>query len=153
MRSINQVGDVSFFRREGQRLAQENEALKNDPFYQPSAEAERKFARSMNRRYYKQKAKNFLETSYQHFHKVAVVCFITIILLATSTLAVEAVRIKVLNFFVNVQQQYTEIRIKEKSGEPSLEEKDIVKMSFYWKKRLCSLKHPAVILSTTPKWR
>lgn len=49
----------SFAEREGQRLAQENEALKNDPFYQPSAEAERKFARSMNRRYYKQKSQEF----------------------------------------------------------------------------------------------
>jgi len=135
----------SFAEREGQRLAQENEALKNDPFYQPSAEAERKFARSMNRRYYKQKAKNFLETSYQHFHKVAVVCFITIILLATSTLAVEAVRIKVLNFFVNVQQQYTEIRIKEKSGEPSLEEKDIVSKNVpsNWKNDYAPLNIPA----------
>ncbi|MFA7079172.1 MAG: DUF4367 domain-containing protein [Syntrophomonas sp.] len=115
----------SFAEREGQRLMQENEALKNDPFYQPSAEADRKFKRTMNR-YYKQKTKNFMQTSYQHFNKVAIVFLISIILLATSTLAVEAVRIKVLNFFVNVQQEYTEIRLKEKSGEPSLEEKDII---------------------------
>lgn len=116
----------SFAEREGQRLMQENEALKNDPFYQPSAEAKRKFKRTINRHYYKQKTKNFMQDSYQHLNKVAIVFLIAIILLATSVLTVEAVRVKVLNFFVNVQEEYTEIRLKEKSGEPSFGEEDIM---------------------------
>lgn len=116
----------SFAEREGQRLMQENESLKNDTFYQPSAEAERKFKKIINRHYCWQKTKSFLQVSYQHLNRVAIVFLIAIILLATSTLAVEAVRMKILNFFINVQQEYTEIRLKEKSGEPISGEEDML---------------------------
>lgn len=135
----------SFAEREGQRLMQENEALKNDLFYQPTAEAERKFKKTINRHYYKQKTMNFLQNSYKHFNKVAIVFLITIILLATSTLAVEAVRIKVLYFFVNVQQEYTEIRLKEKGGEQSFGEDDIISKNVpsNWKNAYAPLKIPA----------
>ncbi len=133
----------SFAEREGQRLMQENEALKNDLFYQPSAEAERKFKRTINRHYYKQKTKNFLQTSYQHLNKVAIALFITIILLATSVLTVEAVRIKVLNFFINVQQEYTEIGLKEKSEEENLKEEDMKNVPSNWKNTYAPLDIPA----------
>jgi len=135
----------SFAEREGQRLMRENEELKNDPLYQPTAEAERKFKRTINRHYYKQKTRNFLQTSYQHLNKVAIAFLITLILLATSVLTVEAVRIKVLNFFINVQQEYTEIGLKEKSGEENLEEEDMISKNVpsNWKNTYAPLDIPA----------
>jgi hypothetical protein len=135
----------SFAEREGQRFMQENEALKDDPFYQPSAEAERKFKRAINRHYYKQKTKHFLQASYQHLNKVAIVSLIAIILLATSALAVEAVRVKILNFFVNFQEEYTEIRLKEKSGEQNFGEEDIIGKNIpsNWKNAYAPLEIPA----------
>ncbi|ADY57019.1 hypothetical protein Sgly_2746 [Syntrophobotulus glycolicus DSM 8271] len=105
---------TSYAERDGQRLLQENEELRKDPFYQPTVEAKRKFKRMINQHYYKQKAKNILQIFSRNLNKTAVVFSLLIVLLLTSAFTVQAVRIKVLNLFISMEDKYTEIRLEDK---------------------------------------
>ncbi|ADY54475.1 hypothetical protein Sgly_0104 [Syntrophobotulus glycolicus DSM 8271] len=108
---------ASYAEHEGKILMQQNEELKNDPVYQPTTEAKRKFKKILNRQYYKQKTKNCFQASYRYLNKAAIIFLFIIILLSISVVTIEAVRIKVLNLFINMQEKYTEIRLEDRGGE------------------------------------
>ncbi|HWP97363.1 MAG TPA: DUF4367 domain-containing protein [Syntrophomonadaceae bacterium] len=109
---------ASYAEYDGQQLIQENEKLRNDSFYKPTAEAKQKFMRIINHQYHKQIIKNLLQSSYNYLNKAAVFLLVLVALLAVSVVTVEAARIKVLNFFVNMQEKYTQIHLSDKTEEP-----------------------------------
>lgn len=105
-----------FAELEGKVLLEENEELGNDPFYLPSEEAKQTFLKRLNRYftrlYMKRAAKRLFPIGYK---KVAAALSLFIIIFLTSFFSVEAVRIKVLNMFIQVEREYTEIRLGQDS--------------------------------------
>lgn len=97
---------------EGEKLLKENEELSKNPFYHPSEEALQKFKKKLNRKFVFVRLKRVLlfPISYK---KVFVTITALLLIFLTSVFTVEAVRIRVLNLFIQVQQEYTEIHVKE----------------------------------------
>lgn len=104
---------------EGKMLLEENEELSKDPFYLPSESAKQTFIKRLNRYftllYLRKVVRSLFPISTK---KVAVIFPIFIILLLTTFLSVEALRTKVLNIFIQVEKEYTEIRFGEDSQQP-----------------------------------
>ncbi len=96
---------------DGEQLQKENEALKTDPFYQPSETAKKHFKKRIGEKYYSEKVSRFFLNSLRGLNKAAAIFAIIFILFSTSVLVVGAVRVKVLNLFISMQEKYTEIRI------------------------------------------
>lgn len=118
---IDEIGELKlklamtlYAEYEGKQLLKENEALKNDPFYQPSEEAMNKFKKLLNRHYFLKKASNLLSSPFRNLNRVAAAFSIIFILFLTSVFTVQAVRVKVLNLFISMQDKYTEIRVTPK---------------------------------------
>jgi hypothetical protein len=107
---------LSWAEEEGERLLQENEELKKDPFYQPSEEAKQKFRKMLKRHSFRQKVRNVLHTSYRYSKNVAAILFAVLLVFSTSILSVRAMRTKVLNWFIQMGDQYTEIGLDEKEN-------------------------------------
>lgn len=107
---------TSYAERDGKQLIQENELLRTDPFYQPTEEAKRKFKKNINKYYRNQQMKNIFHLSYKVLNKVAVVFSISCIIFSLSFVTVEAVRNKVLNLFINMQEEYTELHLGSKDN-------------------------------------
>jgi len=105
-----------FAELEGKTLLEESLELSKDPFYLPTEEAKQTFVRRLNRyftqMYLKKAARRLVPMGYK---KVAVVLSLFIVILLTSFLSVEAVRVKVLNMFIQVEREYTEIRLGQDS--------------------------------------
>lgn len=96
-------------------LIQEYEELKDDPFYQPSSEAKKKFERLVNNYFFKQRLKRIFYKSNSGLNKMAISFAFIITLFLISVFTVEAVKVKVLNFFMNIQEEYTEVGIDHNS--------------------------------------
>jgi hypothetical protein len=109
--SLIKLALTSYAELDGKKLMQENEKLKVDSFYQPTEEAKRKFNKTINKYYHKQKMKEVFSISYKYLNKIAVFLIIVTVLLSVSIFTVEGVRIKVLNLIMNIQNGYTEIRL------------------------------------------
>ncbi len=108
---------IRFAELEGKLLLEENKELSNNPLYLPSNRTRRTFIKRLNFHfafYHMKQTMRFFATSYK---KVAVILFILFFVLA---LNVEAVRVKVLNMFIRVQEEYTEIRLGQ-SSEPFID--------------------------------
>lgn len=105
-----------FAELEGKMLLEENEELGKDPFYLPSEEAKQTFVKRLNRyfkyTYLKKAAQRLFPIGYK---KVVSVLSLLIIIFLTSFFSVEAVRVKVLNMFIQVEREYTEIRLGQDS--------------------------------------
>ena len=107
---------ASYAEHEGKLLMEENEELKKDPSYQPTIEAKRKFKRVIDQYYYKQKVKNILHISYRSLNKTAMIFLVLILLLSTSVLTVQAIRIKALNLLISMEDRYTAIRLGDRGN-------------------------------------
>jgi len=98
---------------EGKLLLEENKKLKNDPDFQPSEAAYQKFAEQLDIHLKKKEAYITRQNKPKLLSKFAIVASIAVILLFTTVASVEAVRLKVLNFLVDVRQEYTSFSLKE----------------------------------------
>ncbi|GBF78490.1 hypothetical protein PA598K_07141 [Paenibacillus sp. 598K] len=98
----------SFAEHEGKKFMKENEELSKDPFYHPSVSAKRRFINRLRLRLPLFFVKKVLRFSYPKL--IAVLFFLVVVVCATS-LTVEAVRVKVLNLFIQVKNEYTDIRM------------------------------------------
>lgn len=101
---------------EGGRLAAENEILEKDIFYQPDDKVRSKFRKELNRHYRKQQAGIVFGTCRKVLNKAAVIAFLLTAALSASVFTVEAVRIRVLNFILDTQEEYTQIRFGDNGG-------------------------------------
>ncbi|MEK5003243.1 MULTISPECIES: DUF4367 domain-containing protein [Paenibacillus] len=99
---------IRFAELEGKMLLDENTELSNNPLYLLSEKTKLSFIMRLNRHfafYHLKQTIRFFATSYK---KVAVLLAVFLFAVA---LNVEAVRVKVLNMFIQVQEEYTEIRL------------------------------------------
>ena len=101
---------------EGKALLEENDSLKKDDFYRLKKEIKAKFMKEFNRHYYKQRTKEFFNMCRKTFNKTAGILLIAMILISIPVFTVEAVRTKVLNFMLDIQDEYTQIRLQEKDS-------------------------------------
>ncbi|MDQ7092441.1 DUF4367 domain-containing protein [Desulfosporosinus sp. PR] len=111
--------------KEGKLFLEEKERLKNDPESLPSREAVQRFSRQLDAHFKKTKAYARKRRILKALNRAAVAMLIVIAVLFTAVASVQAVRVKVLNFLMNIQPQYTSFKLKE-SGSNSDSGKPVV---------------------------
>lgn len=109
--SLIRLAMANYAEIDGQKILRENDELKDSSFYQPSEEAKCRFIKTMNHYYHKQKINAIFRSSYRYLNKIAALLLLIFVVLSISICSVEAIRIKVLNLIINMQAEYTEIRL------------------------------------------
>ncbi|MGS0764883.1 DUF4367 domain-containing protein [Syntrophomonas curvata] len=104
--------------KEGQLFLEEKAKLKNDLEFQPSPAAVRNFRHQLDIHLKKQQAYARKQRILNTINRVAVAMVIMLVLLGSVVMTVEAVRVRVLNFIMNVEPEYTSFELKgnDKSG-------------------------------------
>lgn len=97
--------------QEGQIFLGENEELKSSPSHQPSAEAICTFKKisKKNIRRQKQAPRRGLP---RLFYRVSMVLAVLMIVSLTSVITVEAVRVRFLNFMIEVEKEFTSLSLQ-----------------------------------------
>lgn len=98
-----------FAELEGKMLVKENEELSKDSFFVPTEHEKKSFIRRLNLHFALFNLKRAARQFARGYVKAAAAILLVLVMLFTAALSVEAVRIKVLNMFVQVKQEYTEI--------------------------------------------
>ncbi|MGI6650038.1 MAG: DUF4367 domain-containing protein [Bacillota bacterium] len=98
--------------KEGQLFLEEKEKLKDDPAFLPSKEAVQKFSQQLDAHLKKPKAYAKRQRILKALNKVAVVMLIVLVILCTTVVTVQAVRVRVLNYLMDIQQEYTSFELK-----------------------------------------
>jgi len=107
---------VRFAELEGKMLQKENEELSKDSFYQPSKHEKKRFNRRLNLQFtFLYITKTMRSLLLINRPKVAIVVFLLLMSLIATTLSVEAWRVKVLNMFMQVKKEHTELRLEPDS--------------------------------------
>ena len=99
--------------KEGQLFLEEKEKLKNDPEFLPSQAAVQKFSQQLDAHLKKPKAYARRRRIWQALNRVAVAMLIVLVILCTTVVTVQAVRVRVLNFLMDIQQEYTSFQLKD----------------------------------------
>jgi hypothetical protein len=102
--------------KEGRLFLEEKEKLKNDPEFMPSQEAVQKFSKQLDAQLKKPKAYARRQRIWQALNKVAIALLIVLIMLGATVVTVQAVRVRVLNFIMDIQQEYTSFQLKDSSS-------------------------------------
>ncbi|MEL1134139.1 DUF4367 domain-containing protein [Desulfitobacterium sp. THU1] len=105
--------------KEGKGYLEEMERLKNDPEYLPSREAFGKFTLELDNYYKKANTPLRKRRVSRVLNRVAIAMLIVIALLFSTVASVQALRARVLNFFINIQQDHTSFQIKESNNSAS----------------------------------
>ncbi|GIQ63402.1 hypothetical protein PACILC2_19700 [Paenibacillus cisolokensis] len=107
-----------FAELEGKKLIEENEELSKESFYLPSAKEKQRFIRRLNFHFtlfnFKRVAKRLF---HKRFRKIAIFTPVFLILLLTTFLSVEAFRVKLLNLYIQIEKEYTTIRLEEEMNQ------------------------------------
>ncbi|MGS0763627.1 DUF4367 domain-containing protein [Syntrophomonas curvata] len=103
--------------KEGQLFLEEKEKLKNDPEFLPSQEATQKFSQQLDAQLKKSQVYGKRRRIRQTLNRVAVAMLIMLVILGTTVMTVEAVRVRVLNFLMDIQQEYTSFQLKDSSSD------------------------------------
>lgn len=99
--------------KEGQLFLEEKEKLKNNPEFLPSQEAIQKFSKQLDAHLKKPKAYARRQRILKALNRVAVAMLITLVILGTTVVTVQAVRVRVVNFLMDIQQEYTSFQLKD----------------------------------------
>lgn len=99
--------------KEGKSFLEEKEKLKNDPEFTPSEEAVQRFSARLDVILNKKKAYAKKQRVLKALRRSAVATLIIIVLLFTAVASVQALRIRVLNFFMEIKPEYTSFQIKD----------------------------------------
>lgn len=104
--------------KEGQLFLEKKAKLENDLEFQPSPAAVRKFRHQLDIHLKKQQAYARKQRILNTINRVAVAMVIMLLVLGSVVMTVEAVRVRVLNFIMNVEPEYTSFELKgnDKSG-------------------------------------
>ena len=102
--------------KEGRLFLEEKEILKNDPEYLPSQVEVQKFSRQLDAQLRKPKVYARKRRIWQSLNKVAIAILIVLVILGATVVTVEAVRVRALNFLMDIQQEYTSFQLKDNSG-------------------------------------
>lgn len=99
--------------KEGQLFMEEKARLKNDPEFQPSPAAVRKFSQQLDTHLKKQQAYARKQRILNTINKAAVAMVIMLVVLGSVVMTVEAVRVRVLNFVMDVEPEYMSFALKD----------------------------------------
>ena len=102
--------------KEGRLFLEEKEKLMNDPEYLPSQAAVQRFSRQLEVQLKKPQVYARRLHIWQALNKVAIAMLIALVILGAAVMTVEAVRGRVLNFLVDIQQEYTSFQLKDSSN-------------------------------------
>jgi hypothetical protein len=100
----------------GEELQTDNKNLRAAGEFDPSPEAVRRFDRALNSAFYKRVFINTVKKTYRSMNKAAVLIIAIVMLAGSSVLAIEGVRIGVLNFLIGFEQEYTSLRLDPERG-------------------------------------
>ncbi len=99
--------------KEGKLFLEEKEKLKNDPEYLPSNMAFQRFSQQLDAHLRKPKAYARRRRILKTLNRVAIAMLIILVILVTTVATVQAVRIRVLNFLMDIQPKYTSFELKD----------------------------------------
>ncbi len=99
--------------KEGQIFLEEKCKLKNNPEFQPSSAAVRKFSQLLDTQLKKQQVHTRRQRILSPINKAAVAMLIILIVLGSTIMTVEAVKVRVLNFIMDVEPEYTSFALKD----------------------------------------
>jgi hypothetical protein len=102
--------------KEGRLFLEEKDKLKNDPEYLPSQAEVQKFSRQLDAQLRKPKVYARRRRIWQALNKVAIAILIVLVILGATVVTVEAVRVRAMNFLMDIQQEYTSFQLKDNSG-------------------------------------
>lgn len=97
--------------KEGKMLFDENEALKTDPESIPSQENIKRFSQLLDSHLKKAKRKHNAPRFSKMINRAAVAALAIIIIFSTAVVTVQAFRIQVLNFLINIESKYTSYQL------------------------------------------
>ena len=107
---------INYAEIDGKALLEENKKLMRDEQYSLKSEAKGKFIRKLNWHYYRLKGREIFYDCHRVGNRVAVILLIIMASLWISMFTVEAVRTRVLNLMLDIQEEYTNIHLKEKEN-------------------------------------
>lgn len=102
--------------KEGRLFLEEKEKLKKDPKSLPSRAAVQKFSQQLDEQLKKTKTYARRRRIWQALNKAAIAMLIVLVILGATVVTVQAVRIRVLNFLMDVQQEYTSFQLQDSSS-------------------------------------
>jgi hypothetical protein len=102
---------TSYMEQEGEKLLEENEELRKKPFFHPTETEKKQFQKRLYRHFAVYRVNVGIRACFAGLKKPLVICSFLILLLTLSSMTVEAVRVKVFTLFVQLQDEYTEIRL------------------------------------------
>lgn len=98
-------------KQEGELLLKENEEIKNDPQYEPSADLVKRFNKLLKKNFRKQKLISFAKKSQKILSRVGIFIFAFAVLFAVMFSTVSAFRIQVLNLLLTFEDEYMSVRL------------------------------------------
>ena len=102
--------------KEGKSFLEEKERLKADPKNQPSPEKIEKFSHRLGSLLKRQIRNHRRHSISRILSKVAVVVLVMVAVFSTAMVTVDAFRIRVMNFLVDIQPEYTSFQIQDNSS-------------------------------------
>lgn len=97
--------------KEGRVFLEENEQLKKDPAYLPSADEENRFQKQLNRNIRKRTYPSGEKLLCSFANKVAVAMLVVVFAFTGAVFTVQAFRADVLNFLIRIEPEYTSIQL------------------------------------------
>ncbi|BAE83943.1 DUF4367 domain-containing protein [Desulfitobacterium hafniense] len=107
--------------KEGKGYLEEIERLKSEPEFLPSQEALEKFNRRLDTYFKKGNAALRRKRIIGISNRAAIAMLIVIALLFTTVASVQALRVKVLNLFIDIQQDHTSFQIRDEDNRANRE--------------------------------
>jgi hypothetical protein len=102
--------------KEGKSFLEENEQLKKKSENQPSPEKIERFQHRLDSHMKRRTRHNGKRNVFSILSKVAVIVFVMVAVFSTAMVTVDAFRIRVMNFLIDVQPEYTSFQIKDGSS-------------------------------------
>ena len=97
---------------EGKQLLKDNEQLHSSQDDLPSAESMKAFTKLLDAHLKKEK-KVHNKAHFSNLNKAAVAVLTIVVLFSTMMLSVQALRVKVLNFLISIQSEYTSFKLED----------------------------------------
>ena len=102
--------------KEGKLFLEEKEKLKNDLEYMPCEAGLKRFSQQLDAHLKKPKAYAKRQRVLKALNRVAVAMLAVIVILFTSVATVQAFRVRVLNFLMDIQPKYTSFQLKDRGS-------------------------------------
>ncbi|KUO62244.1 MAG: hypothetical protein APF84_12785 [Gracilibacter sp. BRH_c7a] len=103
---------------EGKLLLTEKEKLKNDQETVPTEKTVQRFSRQLNTNLKKNRTVAARRSFLKMLNRSAVAMLAVIVILGTTVASVEALRVRVLNLWMDIKPEYTSFQLKENGSNP-----------------------------------